>query len=230
MLKASDVIVRARDVLAEFDVNLIEDKRLFWELTDEVRRMVERLIQVNNAAFPFPSDYAPSVDVGSAWAESYAIPNDGGGTPRSFWRARRLTLTYGNGRKQYVQLVEEKAAYSVPQVQPSAYIIGEDLYPVDGVSDGLLASRVFGWNDASTVDLVALREPLAVDDKGDDVEAPDEALPYLGYWLAKFMATRAKADDGIVEQIRSDMNARHQELIGTVEAYPGPPTYRTRTA
>lgn len=211
----SDVLGRAREVLNEFDTHLIVDARLFTELSDETEKLVEEIILWNNPAFPIPTDDSEIIDV-STYAASYDLHEN-------FWRPRRATLNYASGQSQHIQLVPENVQYQVPLVTPSAVIKAAKIFPIDGTPTDE-SGRIYGWTGAASITLNFATKPAAVTQDSDPVQAPDEAVQYLAYWLAHFMAVRAKAGEATVA-IGEKVALRKQELRERVIRYGGPMTW-----
>lgn len=211
---ASDVIALARDLGIDYDVNFAENADCFRELTRIERDLIEQLILFAPVGYSLPGDDRQEIDV-SAYAESYPIPNN-------LWRIRFLRATYsGTALRLPIQRVDPSLSAMVPQVQPSAYIEDGGLHPIDGVGDGLVASRRFGWLNASTVQVVGVLEPTAKTAAGDVLELPDDALRAVAYELVVFFGKRARTADSLRQQAIADAKGAKESLFAAARGYPG---------
>lgn len=215
MATAGEVIQEARDVMREFDLGFLPTNQELWRrLSREERSLLDSLVKVAQSGFEFPGDGSGNVDI-STWSESYA-------NPATFWRHRHVMLNFAAGGKTPVQLVPYTWEQNLPPVEPAMFFRGGSFYPIDGVTDGMASSRSLGWADADSVDIDFITEPTAKTADADTLDAPDPAVRYLGYRLASWMATRAKAASQTVQQIRADARDARAELFEEVSGYPGP--------
>ena len=209
----SDVVSRTREVLIGFDLRFTLDAVAFRELSDEQETLVERIVTEVNQGYPLPGDATAPVAVG-AYVESYAAP-------AAAWRIRNLRLTRTVGDPTDIQIVGPSFRSGVPPVWPSAFVKGTDIYPVDGVYDGLVGSRTYGWESALSIEVDHVTEPVDLTALGNTMAAPDDARSYLGYWLAVMFATRGHVSDSQVAQIRGRRDRELANLLSTVRDYPG---------
>lgn len=220
-ITADQVVQRARAVLIEFDIDLIEDERLWTELGDEDLRLLEEIVYLNNPSFPLPGDSSTTINKtgGNFNAAGYSLP--AGPTPPVFWRPRAFAVVKTGGKRVEGQFVPAAYRYQVPDFQPSAYILADKIRPVDGQA-ALEADLKYGWLNSTDIELSYVTKPGGVVDAESALGCPDECLPYLGYWLAWFQATRAKPGTEIVGQIAEKLTFQKQRLTQTVRRYGGP--------
>lgn len=221
MHTVGDVIDEARDVMREFDLEFLPDNEaLYPVLTRQERALLPQLVQVARSGFEFPNDSSAAVDI-SAWSRSYALPAE-------FWRHRHTEVTYAAGGVMPVQVVSSSWEKSLPPVEPAMFLRGGEFYPIDGVRDGSASSRSLGWSDADSVSIEFIPNPTDKSDDSDPLDAPVEAVRYLGYALAAFMATRGKAAQSTVQQIRADKSDAFEQLVADVQSFPGAEHAQTR--
>ncbi|MDX1384774.1 MAG: hypothetical protein R3190_14070 [Thermoanaerobaculia bacterium] len=212
-----DVIDRARTVLIGFDTKFILDAQLFRELTDEQETLLERTVEGPNQSFALPGDQSDIVAL-TPYQAAYTLPAD-------LWRIRRVELVRSVGDPVDVQLVAASWRHGVPPTWPSAFVTGpygaHELVLLDGVYDGQLTSRTYGWEAASIANVHSITEPVAITAVGQTMDAPDAARSYLAHWLAVYMATRGHVSDSEVKQIRDRRDAELQSYLQTVAGFPG---------
>lgn len=214
MHTVGDVCTEAREVLRDFDTKFLPDNtQLHAVLGRQEKAILPSLVAIAKSGFEFPGDGSGNVDI-STWAESYTLPD-------GFWRHRHTVVNFDSGAKIPVQVVPGSWEQNIPPVEPAMFLRGPNFYPIDGVTDGLASSRSFGWSDADSVDIRFITEPTEKTSDGDALDAPDEAVAYLAYALARYMATRSKAADSTVQQIRSDQQSAYEALLNDVARYPG---------
>lgn len=213
MALASAVLDRARDTMRGFDTRFLPGStELLRRLTDEERTLLHELVAVDNLSLSLPDDSSDTVDV-STYAVSYALP-------AGAWRTRAFSLAYTNGQDNPVRRVSPQHRLMVPQFTPSLYILGSDLYPIDGGS-----ARLYGWSGAQTLTVHFITEPPELTAATDTLNAPDEAIPYLSFTLAHFMAVRAKSAEAILREIKEKRQEHHSRLMAQAAGVPGPDTY-----
>ena len=208
-----DVIDRARGVLIGFDTKFILDAELLRELSDEQENVIDRTVEGPNQGLPLPGDASDSVTL-TPFAASYALPV-------TAWRLRAVELVRSAGDPSDVQLVAPSQRKGVPPTFPSAYVIGTNIFPIDGVFDGLLASRTYGWESAATAAVDFVTKPVDLTSLAQTMDAPDEARSYLAHWAAVFMATRGHVSQAEVGQITARRDIEFLKYSATVNGFPG---------
>lgn len=212
---ASEILTYARDTMLGFNTGFLpQDTELLVRLSQEQRKLLEELVHIDNMALDLPGDTSDTVDV-SVYAASYALDV-------TLWRVRQAEVTYSAGPPKTLRIVPSSWRHTIPQFTPSAYIKGGSFYPLDNGS-----SRIHGWNLASTVVWDFITEPTDLTAGSDTVATPDEALGYLGHFLAHYMAVRGKVAEQTLREIKASRDQEKLRLIGLAKAQPAADQYHT---
>jgi hypothetical protein len=217
-MTVQEIIDRARDELIGYDIDFALDPILFRAFNDEQRQLLEELVRVDSGLV-FPGDTNQTVSV-VGWAASYALH-------ATFWRLRGMKLVDATAdtRERTIQLVSPQLRHDIPSTQPSAYIVGTDIFPIDGVFDAAAGSRIYGWEDAATIDYDFITEPTDVTALTDVIALPDEARPFMAAWLAEKLAVRGNVSQQGVQLLVQRRDALKGRLFQLLSGYPGHHAY-----
>ncbi len=215
-MTGTDIIRQARLLLAEHGLTLQgRDAERLDPVNREVERLLDRIIQLNNLSYPLPGDICKTADI-SATLGPYSMPSD-------FWKPRRLRLTDTDGTRRTVHIVPEMHADLIPPRTPAGYFDRNIFYPLDG-SPADVAGRTHSWEDADTLQILYVTRPVAAVDAEDTVEAPEDALPYLGAYMATVAALGEENEQGGTAPVAKALNAVAEEALADVltraAAYP----------
>ena len=217
-MTVQEIIDRARDELIGYDIDFALDPILFRAFNDEQRQLLEELVRVNSGLV-FPGDTNQTVSV-AVYAASYALD-------ATFWRLRRWKLVDATAdtRDRTIQLVSPQLRADIPSTHPSAYIVGTSVFPIDGVFDGLLTSRIYGWEDAASIDYDFIVEPTDVTALAGVIALPDEVRPYMAAWLAAKLALRGNVSQQGVQLLVQRRDTLKGRLAQLASGYPGHHAY-----
>lgn len=214
MSLVGDVIQEGRDVLREFDESFLENNDKLYDVVLGLEKaLLPIIIRIAKTGIELPGDESENIDV-SSWAYGYDLPE-------TFWRHRDTRLNVSTGRILKVQVVPNSWEQNLPPVEPSMFLRGGQFFPIDGVEDGSSSSRTLGWSGAESVDIDFVTEPAVKTADTDELELPEVADRFAAYDLARFMATRGKAADSTVQQIRGDRQETFDQLLQDIGSFPG---------
>lgn len=208
----ADVIARARTLLQRFALELHVDQQMFAALTDEQRRVLDSLVLIANTAYALPGEACVEADV-SEMESPWPLPDD-------YWRPRRFTLEYQNGRKRQIILVPERYGFHLPVRVPSAYIRQNRIYPVDG-NPAEFEDRRHGWNGVKKVEMLYLTEPAAVEGVQDELSVTNDCIGYLSAFLAAREALLSAEGALAVQSIQQRATTEWESLVERVKEHPG---------
>lgn len=208
-MKASEPIGLARDTMLGFDYSFLpQETELLRRLAQEQRKLLEELILLENMALELPGDKQFSVDI-STYVASYSVPSD-------LWRVRQTTVEFSTGPDMAVRRVPSSWRNRVPQYQPAMYLQGSSFFPIDNGS-----TRTYGWSGAAAVVWDYITEPTDPAAATDLMEVPDEALEYLGAFLAHYMGVRGKVAELTLRELKGHREAAKARLLQLATALPG---------
>jgi len=213
MATAADVLDLARDTMLGFGLGFLpEDTELLRRLFREERSLIEELLRLDNMALVMPGDATATVDV-SSYVVSYA-------KPATLWRVRQAALDYTTGPSRTIKTVPANWRHTIPAFQPSMYFAGANFFPIDNGT-----TRIYGWTAADDVVFDFVTEPVALTAGTDTLNAPDEAVPYLGNYLAHFMAVRGKVAQLTLNEIKAHSEREKARLLALAKSQPGADQY-----
>jgi hypothetical protein len=212
------VLALARDLGIDYDIHFAPDATAIRQLDRIQVNVLEAVIQMAPWGYEIPGSERTPIDV-SVYAAGYDLPDD-------FWRARAARAEHPlHSMRTPVQLVHPSHLATVPHVHPSAYIEEAKLHPIDGVTDGDVDNRRFGWQGIETVQLLWMPEPEPLEDVADELALNNDAMQALAYQLVNFFAKRALTATSVTQQAREDAGASLQALYFAVRHYPGQRAY-----